>query len=163
MRELVIVRYGEIGVKGPATRRLMERLLVSALKEALERHGVRGVVERSEARVYIWDPSDVQRALYASSRVFGVKSVSPAHHITFSDLNDLVSKARDHFAERVKGKKFKVEARRVGSHDFTSMDVERALGATLLEAGASRVDLKSPEYVAYVEIRGRNAFFTIES
>ncbi|MEM4426509.1 MAG: tRNA uracil 4-sulfurtransferase ThiI [Acidilobaceae archaeon] len=155
---LVIVRYGEIGIKGPSARRFMERLLVSALREALDKYGVKGRIDISEARVYIWEPDDIEKALHAASRVFGVKSLSPALHFTFENLEDLIEKAKSIFAEKIKNKRFKVEARRVGTHPFTSLDVEKALGAKLLEMGASKVDLENPEYVAYVEIRGNKAF-----
>ena len=154
----VIVRYSEVAVKGPGTRGRMERLLSSHVSEALRRRGVRGRVARVPGRIIIVDPDDAHAAARAAARVFGVKSASPAYMFHFKDLRDLVEKATGYFAARVKGKSFRVTARRAGSHDFTSLDVERELGARLLEAGAGRVDLHNPEYVAYVEIRGDTAY-----
>ncbi len=155
---IVLVRYGEISVKGVRTRRRMEGLLVKALKEALESFKVRGRIDVSEGRIFIWDPDDVEGAVRAVARVFGVKSLSPAYATEFTDLEDLVARASEFFSDKVKGKVFRVRARRVGSHNFTSKDVERILGAKLLELGASKVNLENPEYTAYVEIRGRRLF-----
>lgn len=155
---VILVRYGEIGVKGVGTRRRMEGLLVKALKEALESFKVKGKIEVSEGRVFIWEPEDVEAAVKAAARVFGVKSLSPAYATEFAGLEDLVARASEFFSEKVKGKVFRVRARRVGLHSFTSKDVERALGAKLLELGASKVNLENPEYTAYVEIRGRRLF-----
>ena len=154
----VIVRYSEVAVKGPGTRGRMERLLASHIHEALRRRGVDGRVERVPGRILIVEPSDAHAASKAAARVFGVKSASPAYMFHFQSLQDLVEKAASFFASRVAGKSFRVTARRAGTHDFTSLDVERELGARLLEAGAGRVDLHNPEYVAYVEIRGSTAF-----
>ena len=154
----VLVRYGEISVKGLRTRRRMEGLLVRALREAMDRFGVKGDIEVSDGRVFIWDPSSIEGAVRASTRVFGVKSVSPAYAIDFSDLEDLVRKAEEFFADRVKGRVFRVRARRAGVHPFTSKDVERLLGSKLLEAGALKVDLENAEYTAYVEVRGSRAY-----
>jgi thiamine biosynthesis protein ThiI len=155
---VVLVRYSEIGNKGLRTRRRMEGLLVKALREALSYHGVEGVIDVSDGRVFIWEPSSVEGAVKASTRVFGVKSASPAYSIDFTDINDLIRRAEEFFAERVKGRVFRVRARRVGVHQFTSKDVEKLLGSRLLEAGALRVDLENAEYTAYVEVRGGRAY-----
>ncbi|MFN4046402.1 MAG: THUMP domain-containing protein, partial [Acidilobaceae archaeon] len=155
---VIIVRYGEIGIKGVGTRRRMEGLLVKALKEALESLKVESRIEVSDGRVFIWEPGDLEAAVKAAARVFGVKSLFPAYATGFASLEDLVAKASEFFSERVKGKVFRVRARRVGAHSFTSKDVERVLGARLLELGASKVNLENPEYTAYVEIRGGRLF-----
>lgn len=158
--DVVIIRYSEIAVKGPATRARMESLLASNLLDALSECGCKGDVRVEPGRVLVWSPRpDPDSVARAASRVFGVKSASPAASTTFTELDDLVEAALGWFSRRVAGKVFRVRARRTGSHPFTSKDVERALGAALLEAGGAGVDLESPEYTAYVEIRGNRAFF----
>ncbi|MEM4627585.1 MAG: tRNA uracil 4-sulfurtransferase ThiI, partial [Ignisphaera sp.] len=42
--------------------------------------------------------------------------------------------------------------------NFTSKDVEKSIGALLLKAGATGVDLENPQYEAHIEIRGWNAY-----
>ncbi|MCE4618386.1 MAG: tRNA sulfurtransferase [Desulfurococcales archaeon] len=158
MEEVVIVRYSEIAVKGRHTRPRLERLLAKHIEEAMRRRGVEGRVERLQGRILIRDPSDSEKAAISAARVFGVKSTSPAKVVDFNGLDDLVEKAAEHFAPRVEGKVFRVTARRTGVHDFTSLDVEKELGARLLELGANRVDLHRPDYIAYVEVRGNRAY-----
>ncbi len=155
---LILIRYGEISVKGLRTRRRMEALLVRALREALDYYGVKGDIEVSDGRVFVWKPSSIEDALKASVRVFGVKSASPAYIVEFKDLDDLVRKAAEFFSDKVRSRVFRVRARRVGVHPFTSKDVEKLLGSKLLESGASKVDLENAEYTAYVEIRGNRAY-----
>ncbi|MEB3816982.1 MAG: THUMP domain-containing protein [Desulfurococcales archaeon] len=159
MRPVVIVRYSEIAVKGPATRRRMETLLARNIREALRSLGAGGDVVRADGRILIRSPSpDEYTVARACTRVFGVKSSSPAVEFEFSSLEEIVEKATEWFGPRVKGKVFRVRARRAGSHAFTSMDVERLVGASLLEVGGARVNLESPEYTAYIEIRGNRAY-----
>lgn len=99
-------------------------------------------------------PSSAATAVRASARVFGVKSVSPAVEVAYRGLEELVEKAAEFFGDRVRGRVFRVRARRSGVEGFTSKDVERLLGRLLLERGARGVDLENPEYTAYVEVRG---------
>ncbi|MEB3774156.1 MAG: THUMP domain-containing protein [Desulfurococcales archaeon] len=157
MEDVVLVRYSEIAVKGRHTRRRMEELLVEGIRELLSRSGVEGEPHRVDGRVIVYT-SRPREASKAISRVFGVKSLSPAVEAIFRDLEDLVEAAYNYFKDRVRGRIFRVRARRAGSHSFTSKDVERLLGARLMEAGARGVDLEAPEYTAYVEIRGERLY-----
>ena len=158
---VAVVRYSEVAVKGPSTRSKMEELLRLNIEDALASHGVEyDNVEVTDGRVLVWARGgEALRAAEASARVFGVKSASPAVHVEFSGLEDLVEAASRFFCERVRGRVFRVRARRAGRHSFTSKDVERALGAVLLEkCGAAGVNLTAPEYTASVEVRGGSAF-----
>jgi len=155
---VVIVRYSEVAVKGPRSRPRMERILASNIREALARARLKGRIERSPGRILVWEPDDVEAAALAAARVFGVKSVSPAVAFRFETLDDIVGAGVDYFAPRLRGRSFRVTARRVGDHEFTSLDVERSLGAALLDAGAGPVNLTAPEAVAYVEVRGDTVF-----
>ncbi|BAN89809.1 tRNA sulfurtransferase [Aeropyrum camini] len=157
---VVLVRYSEIAVKGGYTRSRMERLLLRALQESLAAAGVDAFVERLQGRVIVRlaSPSSAATAVRASARVFGVKSVSPAVEVAYRGLEELVEKAAEFFGDRVRGRVFRVRARRSGVEGFTSKDVERLLGRLLLERGARGVDLENPEYTAYVEVRGGRAY-----
>ena len=46
MTKVVLVRYGEVAVKGPSTRSRMERLLVRAIEESLGADGLKAEVRR---------------------------------------------------------------------------------------------------------------------
>lgn len=158
----VLVRYSELAVKGPATRRRMERLLVDAIEEALRRRGVGYErVERVPGRIVVWGAG--AEGARAAARVFGVKSASPAVAYRFSSIEDIVEEGARLFSGLVRGRIFRVRARRSGRHGFTSKDVERLLGARLLELGAAGVDLERPEVTVYVEIRDDRAFYYSET
>jgi thiamine biosynthesis protein ThiI len=135
----------------------MEKMLASNISEALSRHGVEARISVIPGRIVLRDVSELEEALRAVSRVFGVKSASPAVHYKSSGLDDIVRTARDFFRDRVRGRVFMVRVRRVGKHSFTSKDVERLVGASLLEYSRG-VDLENPEYTAFIEIRDSDVY-----
>jgi len=155
---ILIIRPGELTVKRGATRLEMERLLLRAAREAAgECGGAR--FRREPGRIYAEGAVEcLKRAL---SRVFGVKSVSPAHVVTFREVGEIVSAAAALWSNVVAGKKFAVRVHRVGDHPFTSRDVAAAVGAALAAAGGT-VDLEKPEVEFFVEVRGDKAYLYTE-
>jgi len=151
---------GEITIKGRGTRERFEQLLLRNLDDALRTHSIPYKLRRERGRIFIYAENE-RRAAEILRHVFGVKSLSIAHEVEFKGLEDLVEKAEGFFASKVRGRAFAVRARRAGKHDFTSMDVEKALGAALLKYGG-RVDLEEPEVTAFVEIRGARAYLYTE-
>lgn len=142
----------------------MERLLASNILDALGAAGGdrRLRVVRGMGRIYVVGfetEEESSKYLEVLSRVMGVVSISPALLVEFSDLNDLVERASEFFEPRVRGSSFAVRARRVGAHDFTSVDVARLVGRELVERTGLRVDLTSPDYTARIEIVNDRAYF----
>jgi thiamine biosynthesis protein ThiI len=69
-----------------------------------------------------------------------------------------VEMARENFPTQTS---FAIRCRRTGKHEYSSMDVCRKLGEqilTSLKDKRLRVDLKNPEHVINVEVRGERAF-----
>jgi thiamine biosynthesis protein ThiI len=98
--------------------------------------------------------------LGALARVFGIQSVSPVVARTELSTDAIVAAGRERFAEAVRGRRFAVRARRVGSREriaLRSHEVECALGAAL-EPGAAGVDLEHPEATVRIELTERHAF-----
>ena len=89
-----------------------------------------------------------EQALSALSKIFGISSYSVVEHTVPSKLNAIVEVSRQMISV-VEGKTFAVRARRTGGADFTTPEVERAVGAVLSPHG--KVDLGDPQRVIYVE------------
>jgi thiamine biosynthesis protein ThiI len=156
--KVVLVRVGELSVKRGYTRKEMERLLLSAMKEAAEECG--GAKFAWEpGRFYAWGDVDCLKRVL--SRVFGVKSVSPAYLVRFNNLEEVVEVAARLWGDEVRGRRFAVRVHRWGTHNFTSLDAAAKIGAALVSAGG-KVDLEQPEVELYVEIRGKRAFLYTE-
>jgi thiamine biosynthesis protein ThiI len=149
---MIIVRYGEIGLKSPQVRRKMERQLVKNIKKAV---GV-AQVSREHGRIFVDLNSREDAQLI--SRVFGVVSTSVAIK-TSSEMDVLLKKGLEFAKESLKGKKsFAIRARRKGVHDYKSVDIAKFLGSLVVNATSAGVDLEDPDVTVYVEVRDRNAY-----
>lgn len=156
LNTLVLVRLAsELALKAPRTRAHFTQRLLRNLKDALNAAGAASRIETEWGRIYV--RLDTPAAVAVISRVFGLSSYSVIDAVVPATVDAIVDKGAEVFREHVHGKRFAVDAHRVGSHDFSSKDVEIALGARLAEFGDG-VDLSTPEATAYVEIRQEQAY-----
>ncbi len=161
MEKTILLRYGELSLKAPPTRRFFEKRLVLNLKDALQRADAEGEVRTERGRVFIDGGGD--KAASAASRVFGVVSLSPAFTTTFTDLEELSGIAAEFAADRIKkGESFAIRPRRAGSHPFTSMEIGREAGAAVVEKTKADVDLGSPDREIFVEVRDNSVYLFTE-
>jgi thiamine biosynthesis protein ThiI len=153
--DLVLVRLApEVATKARRTRQRFLRRLVENIKDALESAGLSARVQSRWSRLFVTaaDPSAAQRI----ASVFGVSSVSVVDARLSADLTAIVQVGQGLYRERVRGRRFAVEARRAGSYPFTSRDIKVQLGAALRPEGT--VDLNHPDVTVTVELRDGEAF-----
>ncbi len=151
MRKLLMVRYGEIYLKG-LNRPYFLRALVSRVKEAAKPFG--GQVWLHDARVFISGASDLDACRERVCKVFGVHSVAPAIEIEKDDFEAVCQQASE-LMQGLTGT-FKVDARRSDKHYFLeSPQINARIGEYVLEHGDGqlKVDVKHPEHILSVEIR----------
>ena len=144
----------ELTIKSRRTRGHFVRRLVHNLRDALRSAGIPHQVEPAWGRIFVRAPA---AALPALARVFGISSLSPVARTVPADLDAIVAAGSAEFRAEVAGRRFAVRARRAGTHEFNSHDIEMRLGAALLPH-AARVDLTSPEVTAHVEVRDGEAY-----
>ncbi len=162
MREAILVRYGEITIKSKPVRRRMENTLLDNIKFMLERYGVEAELKLASGRIFIYT-SNMKEALKALSFVFGIVSFSPAIEVG-NEYSELVRTAVDYAKKFLEpGDRFAVRARRVKTLPYTSKDIEKDVGRSILEEvdGVS-VDLEEPDKVIYVEARTNKAYIFTE-
>ena len=158
---MALAAYSEIALKSEPVRRRLERMLADDIRFMVEKAASqRPSVARSRGRIIVRGVNS-EVAAVACSRVFGVVKSMPAIEVA-ADLDSIVEKSVQ-AAERVlePGDSFAVEASRVGSHPYTSQDVERRVGSEILRRLSDRrlrVDLESPGKTIYVEARERRAY-----
>ena len=155
--DLIIARYGEIGIKSPKIRSRFERKLVKNIKATFKCD-----VERNQGRIYIF-PSDFDEGIEKLNRVFGVVSYSPAisTHCTYEEIDEtLGSYVEDLISEGFldENTKFAIKCRRVGTHDFTSQEMAAHCGGVVRDIILAPVDLTNPDLTIFVEIREDKAF-----
>jgi len=161
---LILIRFsGEISTKARRTRLRFIQRLACNIEDALGSEGVPFELKRGWGRIFV--ETTTPKALEVLPRVFGVQALSVVESRPGEHLAEIVEEGGRLFAERVRGKRFAVRARRGGDRrktPFGSQEIERQLGAALLPY-SSGVDLDHPEVTVHVEVRdGRAYFFTEE-
>jgi thiamine biosynthesis protein ThiI len=158
--DAVVVRHGDIGVKSSAVQADMERTLRENVAAMLADRGIDGTVDRDWGRVVV-RTSEPDAAADAASDTFGVVSASPARSVPPA-LDAITGALADAARECYDGGAFAVDARRAGSHDFDSHDVNEAGGDAVWSAAADEFDpevnLDDPDVTFYVEVRDEEAF-----
>ncbi|MBP3283902.1 MAG: tRNA 4-thiouridine(8) synthase ThiI [Clostridia bacterium] len=159
MYNVILVRYGEIALKGN-NRAKFEKKLVDNIKDALRGEKVK--IQISQARVYIEpeEPEFLDRIMEKTRRVFGIVSISPAVKID-SDYDLIKKTAVQLMEEENLNETFKVEARR-GDKSFPkdSMEIAKEVGGYILsKIKGLRVDVTKPETLLTIEVREKTYIY----
>lgn len=145
----------DITLKSDKIRARFVGRLLQNLKSGFRRGGVEATIQRQWSRLFV--ETDHPQAVDIIARTFGVGSCSPIDRECTAHLDAIVAHGLELFAGRVAAKTFAVRARRIGHHDFTSMDIMCQLGAAL-RPYATGVDLKHPQVEVFVEVREQAAY-----
>ncbi len=150
MRELLLVRYGEIFLKG-LNRPYFIRALVHKIRYAVRELG--GQVWVHDGRIFVYGFNDVETCIEKVTKVFGVHSVCPAVEMPKNDFDQICNQAIL-MTEGLKGT-FKVSARRSDKlYPMDSPAINEELGYRILNANHNlKVDVHNPDHVINVEIR----------
>lgn len=163
MGSVVLVRYGEIGLRGQ-NRPWFENILRERLRTALaDLPGTR--VSRQHGRFFVYSAAPADQVLARVTRVFGVVSASPVAEVA-PDMEAIGAAAVRLVAADLADRTppgpvpFRVEARRSNKgFALTSMEISRQLGGVLLDAFSNlQVNLSRPELVVTVEVRDQFAY-----
>ena len=152
MRELLLVRYGEIFLKG-LNRPVFMRALVKRIKYAVKELG--GNVWLHDGRIFVSDFTDLDETVRKVTKVFGVHSVCPAVEMEKEDFDAICEQAKK-MCEGLKGT-FKVVARRSDKrYPLDSPAIGKEMGHHILQMNKNlTVDVKNPQHVMNVEIRDK--------
>ncbi|NPV93338.1 MAG: tRNA 4-thiouridine(8) synthase ThiI [Firmicutes bacterium] len=167
MEKRILIRYGEIGLKG-RNRRWFEDQLLANLRKTL--NGLPVEIVKTQERILlkpsgtdaeeVWNARELYRRL---GRVFGLVSFSPVIK-TESKLESITAAAVTLFQEKP-ARTFKVESRRADkTFPIPSLELSRTLGGLLLDRfPETRVDVHTPELLISVEVRKEAAYIYGES
>ncbi len=157
MEKVIIVRYGEIGIKSYWVRREFEKRLVDNIPRALLENKIElEKIWQSGARTYIWC-KPINKALKVLKNVFGVVSYSLAYVIK-TDLNEMKKFALKLYKKSGK-KKFRISTRRIyKKFPLTSMQVSAEVGAYVIDKTEAKVDLTRYDINICFEITKNRTF-----
>ncbi len=150
MKELLLVRYGEIFLKG-LNRPYFIRALIRKIRYALR--GTGSNVWIHDGRIFVEGFQDIDTVTDRVTRVFGVHSVCPAVEMPKDDFDALCGQGI-RMMSGMKGT-FKVNARRSDKrYPMNSPAINQEMGGRILESNPNlKVDVHNPEHVLNVEIR----------
>ena len=149
----ILIRCGEIALKGK-NRINFENKLISNIEKAT---GIRS--KRTSGRLILHpekkDPGKISKQL---RKVFGITSISVAKEISLD-----MEKIKEEALEQSKGKKFanfRITVQRLQKRLKTSPEIERDIGAFVVEKTGKKVKLKEPELEISIEIAENAYVFT---
>ena len=161
MKEVILVKYGEMALKG-LNKSSFEDILMKQIKYRLRPLGIFSYTA-AQSTIYITPEEDTIRMDEVISRVqkiFGIASICRACTCE-KDFPDIQAKALEYLRETLEdADSFKVEAKRADkSFPMKSPDICRELGGTICETFPEiRVDVHEPDVTVMVDIRDTNAY-----
>lgn len=158
MEKVVLIRYGEIHLKGH-NRPFFERMLFKNIEKAVENIPNVQVI-KAQGRYYIENFDDEARVLDALTRVFGIVSISSAYKVD-KDFETIVKMSEEVMGGIIAKQQnkdnltFKVESRRSDKrYPMDSMSISREVGSRLLTKYPElTVDVHHPKITLNVEVR----------
>ena len=151
MEKVIIIRYGEIHLKGK-NRGFFEDLLVSNVKYVIKPFGAK--LEHISGRyiVYGYNLSDEIAIINVLTKVSGIVSVSPSAQI--NSKFDQIKEIAINLAENKKGT-FKIETNRADkTFPLNSIEINREVGGAVLDSNPNlTVDVNNPDFTINIDIR----------
>jgi len=152
---MIIVRYGEIGLKGK-NRRKFEKLLAKNIETKLKRYGYSSHTKIYRGRIFVYASHEAARII---AKCPGVVSVSPAKEVPYSEIFDYLQSALVDFNP----KSFRVKTQRIDkSFPKSSQEINEEIGEFIVKEFGWKVDLENPELVVGIEILNSNFYVYFE-
>ncbi len=161
MKEIILVKYGEMALKGQ-NKSSFEDILFKNIKFRLKSVG-KFKYSSAQSTIYIEpeeDTIDLDDVIAKLQKVFGIAAICRAC-VCEKDFSDIQEKTVAYLKETLEdAKSFKVEAKRADKKfPMKSPEICMELGGTICEAFPDiAVDVHNPEITVIVEIRDTNAY-----
>ncbi len=162
MKEIILVKVGEIVLKG-LNRRQFEDKLIKNIKKVL-RHMGKFEIKSAQSAISIIpldDFIDLDEVCEHVRKIFGIVTYSRAAICPEKTLESILETAPKYLEKELKNiKTFKVEAKRSDKKfPYKSPEIARETGAEILRAFPHlKVDVHNPDLVVNVEVRDFNAY-----
>ena len=166
MKELILVKYGEMALKG-LNKKTFEDMLIKNIKRTLKPLG-HFQMTSAQSTTYITpldEDIDLNEVADRVGKIFGIATYCRAC-VCEKDFEDICNKSYEYLDEVLScAKTFKVNAKRSDkAFPMKSPEICMELGGKLLEKFPHlSVDVKNPEVTVTVEIRDENAFVHAEN
>ena len=161
MNDIILVKLGELVLKG-LNRRRFEQKLQSNIRRRLEKIG-NFKVYCLQSTIYVEgkdETADMDAAMEVLGKIFGIVSIVRAAACE-KDKDAIVERAKEYLREdMLNAKSFKVESKRSDkAFPMTSIQISQYVGGELAEAFPdTAVDVHNPELTVHIEVRDLAAY-----
>ena len=161
MNEIILLKLGELVLKGLNRRTFEDRLIANA-RRRLQTHG-KFKVYTKQSTMYVEpqdDSCDLDGAWEAMKRLFGVVGLSRARACE-KDADAMLQTAIEYLGDKLSAAHtFKVESKRADkSFPMTSIQLSQYVGGELDEKYPNlKVDVRHPELTVHLEVRDYAAY-----
>lgn len=156
MREIIMLKYGEIALKG-LNKIGFEQIMLKSIKHRLKKEGPFNV-RRAQSTIYcepLDDQIDMDRAFHRLETVFGISTITRAA-VAEKDFENMVQVTMDYLKDKLDTvRTFKVESKRSDkAFPMKTPEICMEMGGRLLDAFPHlSVDLHNPQLSVVVEVR----------
>ncbi len=165
MKEVILIKYGEIILKG-LNRNRFEDMLISNIKNTLGKKNI-AEIKKSQAVINITptDAGDIDEMLSKLKKVFGIVFISRAG-VFEKNMDSILTDGAKYIKSSLFGATtFKVEAKRSDkAFPLKSPEISREMGGAILSLMPHlKVDVINPDVTVRVEIRDSVAYIYADS
>lgn len=165
MQEVIMVKYGEIALKG-LNKNTFEDMLVKNIRRRLRAAG-EFEYSRRQSTIFVRPinaDADIDLAIKKLKCIFGIAAIQRSAVLP-TDWEQVVALGMPYLEEPLSAARtFKVEAKRSDkSYPLKTPDIQRELGAAILSAYPHlKVDVHTPDITVILEIRDGHAYLNAE-
>lgn len=162
----VVKYFPEVTIKSPPVRKRLihqlQRNLRRLLKPVAKGVDVRGSWDRTDVVLPEASPATIRRVADVLGTTPGIAYFAQARVVEFAGLEDLGAQVLNIWQDDLQDKSFCVRVKRTGTHEFTSVEIERNVGAVLNRAcETARVQLKAPEVTVRLEVVDQRCYVLV--
>ena len=154
-QKFIVKFFPEIMIKGSSAKRQMVGQLYSNLVTLLQRISKEIHIKKFSDKVEVVTPFDfVTETRLILTQTPGIELVLEALQFdNMNTLDEIKVKVNEVMAKEIAQKTFVVRAKRSGSHEFKSTNIEQTVGGYMLAHGTAKgVDLRTPEVTINLEL-----------
>ena len=154
--KFIVKFFPEITIKSRPVRKAFVKQLRQNIRLVLREHDDNVIVAGNWDFIEVLSEREDKRDAFTESlaNIAGIAHFQYVREFALTDLDGIVAEAIVSYGDALKDAVFAVRVKRVGQHDFSSVEAERHVGGCLkAQCGALAVRLKDPEVLVPIDIR----------
>ncbi|NRD75076.1 tRNA 4-thiouridine(8) synthase ThiI [Shewanella sp. VB17] len=155
--KFIVKLFPEIMMKSKPVRTRFTKMLETNIRNVLKKVDESAKVKREWDKIMVLVPEEREDLIEPFAErlacIPGIAHVLQVSESQFESIDDIYQQTLAVYKEQLAGKTFCVRVKRVGNHDFQSIEVERYVGGGLNQfTEATGVKLKNPDITINLEI-----------